>query len=186
MSNRERWIVYPLLFLALGFSLKARFEGDPRIECEQLACRTIFVRDADGKPRIVLGAEVTSENSTDKETPSHRHGGIIELLGDDGKSLAQITATENGGRFEAVDSQGTRRAALAHEPSGSGVYFYDSNGKWLRRSFAIRKSLFPIPPKPKPKSPEKSNDQSNATDPPKGAAETPDKQGENDGDSKTP
>ena len=46
MSDRERWIVYPLLFLALGSSLRPRLTGQmelAKLECQSLQCRSIEV-----------------------------------------------------------------------------------------------------------------------------------------------
>ena len=46
MTDRERWTVYPLLFLALGISLKdklARSVETDRIECKTLVCEGLEV-----------------------------------------------------------------------------------------------------------------------------------------------
>jgi hypothetical protein len=41
MSDRERWIVYPLLFLSLGLTLKPKFTHElevPHIHCRSITC----------------------------------------------------------------------------------------------------------------------------------------------------
>ena len=55
MTSRERWTVYPLLFLALGLAVRAAVLTDERLaaplarfEAEQVECRSLLVRDADG------------------------------------------------------------------------------------------------------------------------------------------
>jgi hypothetical protein len=57
VTTRERWIVYPLLFLALGASLRDKLIG--RVETESLFAQTIEcgrleLLDAQGQPRILL------------------------------------------------------------------------------------------------------------------------------------
>ncbi len=39
MSNRERWVVYPLLFLSLGVALRDKVKTE--INIEQIACVAI-------------------------------------------------------------------------------------------------------------------------------------------------
>lgn len=48
MTERERWIVYPLLFLALGAALRDKLikqTFSERIECELLVCDDIVARN---------------------------------------------------------------------------------------------------------------------------------------------
>ncbi|MCA9196693.1 MAG: hypothetical protein KDA87_04115 [Planctomycetales bacterium] len=50
MSDRERWIVYPLLFFSLIQGLRASYRSDfPEIECHQL-----LVKSVDGQKRIAI------------------------------------------------------------------------------------------------------------------------------------
>lgn len=48
MSERERWIIYPLLFLALGASLRDKLAKQTR--SKQIVCEELFVVDAQGVP----------------------------------------------------------------------------------------------------------------------------------------
>ena len=64
MSDRERWIVYPLLFLALGTALRDKITQS--IEVDVIRCKQILVDDVRSKqilvgdderqPKIVLGS----------------------------------------------------------------------------------------------------------------------------------
>ncbi len=47
MSERERWIVYPLLFLALGAALRDKLAK--RTLSDQLICKTLLVVDEQGQ-----------------------------------------------------------------------------------------------------------------------------------------
>ena len=56
MTSRERWTVYPLLFLALGLAVRAAVLSEDRLaesppatlEADRIECRELIVRDADG------------------------------------------------------------------------------------------------------------------------------------------
>ena len=57
MTSRERWTVYPLLFLALGLAVRAAVLSEERlaapppdvIEADRVECRELLVRDTDGE-----------------------------------------------------------------------------------------------------------------------------------------
>ena len=46
MTDRERWIVYPLLFFALGASLRDKILE--RVDTKQLVCESLLIRNPDG------------------------------------------------------------------------------------------------------------------------------------------
>ena len=48
MSERERWIVYPLLFLALGAALRDKLAKQTR--AENVVCERIYLTDSEGRP----------------------------------------------------------------------------------------------------------------------------------------
>ncbi|MFM9058273.1 MAG: hypothetical protein ACKOSQ_03970 [Planctomycetaceae bacterium] len=55
MTTRERWTVYPLIFLALGLAVRAAVLSEERLagtvetlEAGRVECRELLVRDADG------------------------------------------------------------------------------------------------------------------------------------------
>ena len=56
MSTRERWIVYPLLFLTLGIALKDKIVR--QIRTGQVVCRALVVTDGRGHERVVLGSNL--------------------------------------------------------------------------------------------------------------------------------
>lgn len=55
MNERERWIVYPLLFLALGAALRDKIIKTT--ESQRIKCQGLVVVDAEDRPLLVLGAE---------------------------------------------------------------------------------------------------------------------------------
>jgi hypothetical protein len=56
MTSRERWTVYPLIFLALGLAVRAAVLSEERLaapppdvlEADRIECRELVVRDAAG------------------------------------------------------------------------------------------------------------------------------------------
>lgn len=57
MSERERWIVYPLLFLALGAGLRDKLLK--QTTADQVVCKRLVVIDDAGKPTAALaGADL--------------------------------------------------------------------------------------------------------------------------------
>lgn len=55
MNDRERWIVYPLLFLALGAALRDKLAK--QTSAKQIVCERLYLVDADGRPKGVLTGE---------------------------------------------------------------------------------------------------------------------------------
>ena len=60
MTERERWIVYPLLFLALGAALRDKLFDQTRtksLECQEL---TVSAENVGGQPPIALRGSAPS------------------------------------------------------------------------------------------------------------------------------
>jgi hypothetical protein len=77
MTERERWIVYPLLFLALGAALRDKLSEHTktkRIECQELI---VYGEDSAGQPGIPL-VEIGSMERTSAQSP---HVGKIAVNG---------------------------------------------------------------------------------------------------------
>ncbi len=55
MSDRERWIVYPLLFLALGAALRDKLAK--RTLSDQLICKSLLVVDEQGRVLTQLAGD---------------------------------------------------------------------------------------------------------------------------------
>jgi len=135
MTTRERWIVYPLLFLTLGIALrdkiipssvKATDLTAQKIQCNQLEvgqwircpqmeagnvhCRGIFtVANPKGEERIRIGV-----------TPGKT--GRLELCGQDGKPAVVIGAGKRGrsGMIETFSDKGAPLVQI-HSTDGGGI-----------------------------------------------------------------
>lgn len=108
MTSRERWTVYPLLFLAIGLAVRAgSIATGPvvSLRCESVdsdvvTCRELLVLGADGNVLVQVG-------------PLEGGGGGIVLKDADG-----------------IDSVAIGRLA---ESRDGAIQFYDSEGRPLRR-----------------------------------------------------
>lgn len=92
MTSRERWTVYPLLFLAIGLAMRAVVQPLDRVDmvradavdAGQVVCREFLVTGSDGTVLVHIGRVV---------------GG-------------------GGGRIEIKDARGTDAIAIGTRPEG--------------------------------------------------------------------
>ncbi|HMP07917.1 MAG TPA: hypothetical protein PJ982_16325 [Lacipirellulaceae bacterium] len=136
MSERERWIVYPLLFFALGASLRDKFLQQvttkdlqaQRLVAKQIACEELNIVDP-GKPERVV-AKLTSGSPGGEDADRF---GVLVLIDSEGKELCgvtnnqlqvrQIACDEAQARiFAVVDPKTPQRrlAVLTSTPAGDG------------------------------------------------------------------
>ena len=106
MTSRERWTVYPLLFLAIGLAMRPGEESELEIQTEVLSssivrCREILVESDDGTVLLHMGRVVGG-------------GGRIEVKDASGGNTVAIGTRpdEALGRIEFFDSEGRLRAVL--------------------------------------------------------------------------
>lgn len=70
MNDRERWIVYPLLFLALGAALRDKLAKQTR--ADQIVCSQLYLVDSAGRHQATLtGNLLTFE-------PGGRNNGLVQ------------------------------------------------------------------------------------------------------------
>jgi hypothetical protein len=89
MTSRERWTVYPLLFLTLGITLKDKVTKE--VTTERVNCRSMYVTDREGKPQIMLG--------------STSAGGLMRVQSDSGP-LWMLGNTSSLSGLMVVDGRG--------------------------------------------------------------------------------
>jgi len=147
MTNHERWVVYPLLFMTLGIVMRDKvwpqqqFQAQSvaaervsayremsthRIRCNrldvgQLNCQSLAVTGPKGAGRIRLGLAPGG-------------GGRLVLSGGDGKAMvvAGPDETGRGGSLEILDSEGAPQVQLLSTPSGGIVTTVRQDRKiWL-------------------------------------------------------
>jgi hypothetical protein len=87
MSERERWIVYPLLFFALGSALRDKLLQ--RIESKEIYCESLKIVDPQDPMRLL--AELGSGKEI-SYNPSQTAGrvGVLTIQDSDGKEACQL------------------------------------------------------------------------------------------------
>jgi len=91
MNERERWIVYPLLFFALGAALRDKFTHEvttDRLHAGQIACEELVVLDSEKPDRVV--AKLTS-NAPQRNVRNADRYGVLALIDSEGKELCGVT-----------------------------------------------------------------------------------------------
>jgi hypothetical protein len=138
MTERERWIIYPLLLLALGVSLRDRLvktappaQSDTArvqreelraqriVQCEELRThRIVVVEPKQSRPCMVL------DTAPETQTPGALHCGRIELSDSAGRHQTAIARGKiqsdvlAGHELFAVDPFGQVRAAIGSRADG--------------------------------------------------------------------
>ena len=143
MTDRERWIVYPLIFLALGAVLKdkllpATVVRADTIQCNKLRCgkaladvlttQQLTVADPQQQPRIILHVvrEQAATGGKDKQ-----FAGRLDLFGGNDRNQVVLGGSENGGFLIAMSRARGDAAAdvvIGHHALGSGLFWLDGNG----------------------------------------------------------
>lgn len=142
MNERERWIVYPLLFFALGAALRDKFlqqVSTKDVQCNQLVakqivCDEISVRDPAQPNRVV--AKLTSGTPAGAQGKNADRFGVLLLIDSEGKELFHVTNNQlqvqrigcseiYGNAISVVDPENPQRqlatltSATAKLPDGS-------------------------------------------------------------------
>ena len=128
MTERERWIVYPLLFLALGAALRDKLikqTFSERIECEVLVCNDIVCRRAVQAQQVVRTPLLEADNVSAVRV----NGGAISQGGQPVLSISpqylpqflQRLGLWQGGQPAAPQTRpgAPPRAAEAADPAGA-------------------------------------------------------------------
>lgn len=121
MSDRERWIVYPMLFFAVAMGVKQNMLQNMTASFRQIECTSLKIKSFDGSRKLVEvggGRNRTGANvghlfvyGADQRRP------VLALGADRGGELGLVLAS-GGVAFESF--QGQRRAQIDAAPNNSG------------------------------------------------------------------
>ncbi len=126
MSDRERWVIYPLLFLAIGMATKngVEFQAEQQMKETQskmpiVRCKELLVLGDNDKPLVTI------------TEASKQRGGVITVHNADGKPVTQVKsdATTGAGLFETANGNGTPQVVLSSNSNGGAVTLFDRLGK---------------------------------------------------------
>ena len=114
MSNRERWIIYPLLFYALVMGFKSTYRDPMEFKCRTIECDNLKVRSINGGTAFAI-----------QTTPSPRN--VIVVRRDEDPDAGNppdesVHTTSNGGETSQVSPstpiQDQAEDGLAEEGEG--------------------------------------------------------------------
>jgi hypothetical protein len=132
MSTRERWIVYPLLFLTLGIALRDKIVPPDlkplSVDADAIRCRDLDVDTVRCRALTV----VNGKNNRCMELGATTAGsGQLELFGLGGKMIFVAGAEKRGGSglCQIADAEGRARAQLCSNPAGGMLSLTDPTNK---------------------------------------------------------
>jgi hypothetical protein len=117
MSNRERWVVYPLLFLAISLSIKTQLSQARLVDTDIVQCRRLIVSSSEKQPRVeLIGGE---------------HSGVLALMDERGvdRVLLRLEESTGEGHLDFGGPDRTTRATLRGTPRGGLLSLIDSGGQ---------------------------------------------------------
>lgn len=118
MTVRERWTVYPLIFLALGVAVRDKFWPPSLLRARSLAVETLRVQ------RMAVAEQlVSSQLKVERMEGVQLQTGELLLVSSDGKLRAHLLAQlSQGGQLVLYNHQGKPVLLAGVEPaSASGI-----------------------------------------------------------------
>ena len=106
MSNRERWIVYPLLFYAVLSCMKTALVEPTDVSYETVTCNHLLLESVEGEPLVQLGAHIDDEGA---------EWGLIELFDAQGQLAVELAAGPGGGYFTSLGAAAAPTLTLGHD-----------------------------------------------------------------------
>ena len=118
MSERERWIVYPLLMFALGAAVRDKLMQ--RVDSKEIRCESLQIVDHQDPDNTLVELGIKRAVITDPTKLADRWGGLL-IRDSDGRTVCDISTNVTVGRLIAnqllvVDPQRQVRAILMTEP----------------------------------------------------------------------
>lgn len=146
MTDRERWTVYPLLFLALGVSLKDkmfRSVNTDEIRCKTMVCNELRVAGLQGADSLRVAGGILQAKSliiadaNGKQRVQITDGGVqaaslicnaLVVAGANGKEAVTVSSNEQGGFVRTTGVDTGTIMFLGNTDRIAGLLFIDSHG----------------------------------------------------------
>ena len=180
MNTRERWIVYPLLFLALGLALRDKLIPPSELKVGKVTCTSVTVTDLSGNiaARIVPvrngSGRLEIHGPADKAvvvlgTDQSGQFGTAEFAGPKGGLQLLLQASKEGGRVTTLDPHQTLVLLTGYMGSEAGMFALLPGSKGVRLTTPLqitRTKVPPTTPEQPPEHNEKKRDQEEAEEKP--------------------
>jgi hypothetical protein len=118
MTERERWIVYPLLFLTMGISLRGKAYPTKKVDADRIECGELVVTGPDGKPAVVLNASAPGGQIIARRITCDE----LTVPGADGKPAVVLNASKSGGMVTAISADHALELTLGHFDRDSSLF----------------------------------------------------------------
>jgi hypothetical protein len=154
MSDRERWIVYPLLLLAIGLAMGNRIvlqDEEHGGEADVIRCKGLEVIGPEGKPTISLST-------------SEKGNGMVEVGDAQGQLQSRLSANASGATLQLLDHDAKLYEFIGHYANRFGLFAGDAEGAKVLSLLSFATHVAPREPKAKPDNGTKSPDTTNAPD----------------------
>ena len=118
MSERERWIVYPLLLFALGAAIRDKLAQE--VESKVIRCESLQIIDQQD-PTVTLAELSFKRAMSNDPTQLSDRVGALQLKDSDGNQVCDIATDVRVGRLVArqllvIDPQSKPMVVVATEP----------------------------------------------------------------------
>ena len=128
MSTRERWTVYPLLFLTLGITMRDKIVPPDlkplSVDTDEIRCRWLRADSVRCGDLIVLGNQ---DNRCVELGATAGGAGLVEVFGPGDKMIFAAGASKAGGfgLCEVADAQGQTQVQLRAGAAGGQISLVD-------------------------------------------------------------
>lgn len=127
MSTRERWIIYPLLFMTLGIAMRDKvvppvYLGNPEVQVRAAETISQRVRCRELHADLIVCKRLDVNNGLNEESvvvlgsDRNTHAGVIETFNNKGIPQIRLFSTDTGGIVSTIGRAG--RAALLMGDTG--------------------------------------------------------------------
>ncbi len=146
MTDRERWTVYPLLFLVLGIALKDKLFK--QVNTDEIFCKKIIITDREGRPQVFAGTTAAGGQMNADELFRKKIVVTDRVLVTDSKGQAQVVlgTTPGGGIARLHGNHHELNVLVGHADNVAGLLYTDDAGNIVAPSLAIQTQAPQGPP----------------------------------------
>jgi hypothetical protein len=123
MTDRERWTVYPLLFLTLGIAVKDKIVR--LTDADTVNCKQLIIHDRQNRAQVVISSTPEGGMLTDAGTIACKR---LVVQDQQGRSQVVLAATPSGGLVRTSGLGNGFDVLLGHTDRIGGLMFVDPAG----------------------------------------------------------
>lgn len=130
MSDRERWIIYPLLFFSLLLAARGQCNHPREAKFHRLVCHQLEILPSGSRSgRIDLFGK-NNQLRVSINASGKNNAGVIEIRDAQGKKAVRLVTTDEGGLIQLVRTGDSSQLHLGYEDI-SGLFAIDAQGQLI-------------------------------------------------------